>query len=186
MRTFLAVEASAAVRARVGKLISELAEVGADVKWVEPANLHLTLKFFGDIDDQDLSRICTAMTEAVAAAQAFDCPCQGIGAFPHLGRPRTLWAGLSGCQARMAELSGQVERALAPLGFPRERRTFHPHLTLGRVRGSRGLAALTPLLRQHGDMPLGTMEVSTITFFASDLRPAGPVYTALAHFALGV
>ena len=184
MRTFLAVEASDEVRAQVGRLISELAQTSAHVKWVEPANLHLTLKFFGDICDEDVSRICSAVTDAVAPISAFDCPCQGIGAFPHLGRPRTIWAGMPGCQARMAELSDGIEQALAALGFPRERRAFHPHLTLGRVREGRRLGPLTALLRQHSGISLGIMDVSTVIFFSSQLLPTGPLYTALARFAL--
>lgn len=184
MRTFLAVAVSGAVGMEAHNLISDLARTRAKVKWVDPRNLHLTLKFFGDVDDDDVSKICTAVQQAVASQSTFHGQCQGVGAFPHVSRPRTIWVGMGRGNEQMIQLQQALDGAVATLGFPGERRSFHPHLTIGRVRGGRDLDKLSALLRQQADRVLGPLSVSTVTFFASQLHPTGPRYTVLARFAL--
>lgn len=183
-RTFLAIEASAEVRSRVGDLISELAQGRANVKWVDPDNAHVTLKFFGDVADEDVTRICTSVGETVAPLAPFTCECQGVGAFPHLKRPRTIWVGVQAGEEDMIQLYRQVDRGLRTLGFPKEHRRFHPHLTIGRVRGNRDAGQLSTSLGALAEIPLGTLRVSEVILFASELRPAGPIYTPLGRFQL--
>ena len=184
MRTFLAVEVSDAVRSEVCKLTSQLASHAAGVRWVEPNNLHLTLKFFGEISDDDVSKICTAVGDAVSPLPAFDCECLGVGAFPRVTQPRTIWVGMRDDQDRVTGLQKTVEECVFELGYPRERRAFHAHLTVGRVRDSRAVQPLSESLQKQSELSLGTMRVSTVTLFASQLRSSGPIYTALARFVL--
>jgi 2'-5' RNA ligase len=186
MRTFLAVEVSDAVRLQVSKLISKLASDAVGVKWVAPENLHLTLKFFGDISDDDVAKICTAVGRAVAPLPEFDCQCAGVGAFPRPDRPRTIWVGLGEDDHRLTTLQKTVERSLSKLRYPREKRAFHPHVTIGRVRDSRGMRDLSAALLERAEQSFGMMGVSEVTLFASRLRSSGPVYTVLARFPLGV
>ena len=184
MRTFLAVEISDPVRSKASKLISRLSRDATGVKWVEPDNLHLTLKFFGEISDDDVSKICTAVGDAVSPIRAFDCECVGIGAFPRIEHPRTIWVGLADAQDRMARLQEAIEQSVSDLGFPREKRAFHGHLTLGRVRDSHGMQKLSASLQEQSELSLGTTRVSKVTFFASQLRSPGPTYTPLARLTL--
>jgi 2'-5' RNA ligase len=185
MRTFLAVELSDAVRSQVSQLIAQLARHPAPVKWVASENLHLTLKFFGEVRDDDVSRICAIVDRVVTPLPAFDCHFHGVGAFPNLGRPRTIWIGLGEGREPMVRLQKATDRALTELRIPRERRGFHPHLTIGRVRGGQGLGELSGQLGEQAERSFSTMTTSTVTLFSSQLRPDGPVYTALARFELG-
>jgi 2'-5' RNA ligase len=184
MRTFLAVEVSDAVRSQAAELISELARDAPGVRWVAPENLHLTVKFFGEVSDDDVSKICTAVGGAVSPLSEFDCECVGVGAFPRIEHPRTIWVGLNDDEKRLTGLQKTIERSLGKFRFPREKRAFHPHLTLGRVRDGRGIQGLSHSLRERAERSLGTFVVSEVTYFSSQLRPRGPTYTALARFPL--
>ena len=185
-RTFLAVECSLEVRPRATELISALAQCPVNVKWVEPENLHLTIKFLGEVSDVDLPPICSAVTEAVATFPAFDAQCRGVGAFPHAGRPRTIWIGIEEGLAEFIELHERIDRCLAKLQFPRERRRFHPHLTVGRVRDRRDTSPLGEYLQERSEIRLGVLCVSEVVLFSSQLTAAGPIYSPLARCALNL
>ncbi|HEV3003704.1 MAG TPA: RNA 2',3'-cyclic phosphodiesterase, partial [Pirellulales bacterium] len=135
LRTFIAVAASHEVRMRARQLIGELSSTAAKVRWVEPENLHYSLKFLGDVELLEIPKVCEAVTRAVTDKPPFEITALGAGAFPDLRRPRTIWLGVADGSESMVELNGAIERELAPLGFRREQRRFRPHLTLGRVRG---------------------------------------------------
>jgi 2'-5' RNA ligase len=185
LRTFIAVETSEAVRDRVVDLIRALQAARADVKWVERQNLHLTLKFLGDVTDPDLPRVCEAAQQAAAGLPPFDLQIRAAGAFPHPGRPRTLWLGAGEGADATAALAAQIEKALAKLGFPKEGRRFETHLTIGRVRGGGpALAELGRLLREQAAFDAGRFRVAEVVVFASHLSPKGPTYEPLARAAL--
>ncbi len=173
VRTFVAVEAGPAVRQRAAKLIEEFAAAGAEVKWVEPDNLHLTLKFLGDVDERDIPRVCETVQRAAAEVAPFELEILGAGAFPKLHRPRTIWLGSGKGEPQMAELSRRVEKALEKLGFPREGRRFQAHLTIGRVRNAGPeLAQLAQLLQVAADVEVGAMAVDEAVVFSSQLHPS--------------
>ena len=142
VRTFIAVEISPANRAATEKLIERLQAASADVKWFEPENLPLTLTFLGEVPTQEIPRVCKAVQRGAARAESFALEIVGAGAFPRVQRPRTLWLGTRAGTEPMIALHGQIEKALAGLGFREERRRFHPHLTIGRVRGGGAAAAM--------------------------------------------
>ena len=185
IRAFVAVQISPPVRDRAKKLIELLQVTEAKVKWVEPQNLHLTLKFLGDVESVELPRICKAVATAVADLAPFEILVSQAGAFPTVERPRTVWLGVSQGQDQMVQLHQRVEQALSPLGFRQEQRRFRPHLTLGRVRQSPyGIPELGELLRQHRDYEGGSMFVSDVVVVSSELSRAGPVYEPLATIDL--
>ena len=180
LRTFIAVEITPAIRSRAGELIAALAGTSADVKWVEPNNLHLTLKFLGDVPQQEIARVCQAMARGAAEVEPFELDVRGAGAFPNAARPHTVWLGAGGGSEPMVVLHDHVEAALAKLGYREEHRRFQTHLTIGRVRGlGPGIAELGSLLQQHADFAAGRMTVGKITLFASTLTPNGPIYEVL-------
>jgi RNA 2',3'-cyclic 3'-phosphodiesterase len=186
LRTFAAVEITRAIRARAGELIAALAGTAADVKWVEPHNLHLTLKFLGDVHERDISEVCKALARGAAEAEPFELEVRGAGAFPHAARPRTVWLGTTVGAETMVTLHDRVETELAELGYREEHRRFQAHLTIGRVRGAGpGITELGKRLQEHGDFLAGRMTVDKVTLFASTLTPDGPIYEVLGTASLG-
>ncbi|MGA2066449.1 MAG: RNA 2',3'-cyclic phosphodiesterase [Thermoguttaceae bacterium] len=192
IRTFVAVETGEAVRRRAAELMDALragplGTAPADVKWVERQNLHITLKFLGDVAEPDLPGVCEAVRQAAAGLPPFDLEIRAAGAFPHPGRPRTLWLGAGDGGEAMAALAAAIEKALHKLGYPKEGRRFETHLTIGRVRGGSApaLAELGRLLRQHAAFDAGRFHVAEVVTFASHLGPKGPTYDALSRAPLG-
>ncbi|MGE0606214.1 MAG: RNA 2',3'-cyclic phosphodiesterase [Pirellulales bacterium] len=180
VRTFVAVEIGLDIRARATRLIAKLKTTGADVRWVEPDKLHLTLKFLGDVERNDIPAVCNAVLRAAAEVPPFDLESHGVGAFPDLHHPRTIWMGIGQGEAEMAALQAGVEQALADEGYRPEARRFRPHLTLGRVRGARGADELAAELGGLLDYFGGAMSVDEVIVFSSTLDRRGPTYEPLA------
>lgn len=186
IRTFVAVELSEDVRRRAAELIDVLRTASADVKWVEPHNLHLTMKFLDDVPLRQIPEVCNAVAQAAATLQPFLLEVLGAGAFPNVDRPRTIWLGAGQGQVEMGQLHTALEDKLCELGFRKEHRRFQPHLTLGRVRRpGPTLRRLSDLLWQHKQFSAGSLEVSEVVVFSSRLERTGPVYEALGRATLG-
>jgi RNA 2',3'-cyclic 3'-phosphodiesterase len=186
LRTFIAVEMGAEVRKPATELIKKFRSARADVKWVEPHNLHITLKFLGEVEEAKTEEVCRAVTEAAAASTPFSLEICGAGAFPHLGRPRTIWLGTGEGRQALVDFQRRIEAALKPLGFLPESRRFEPHLTIGRVRNSGpGIAELAELLLANVNQPVGRTTIDDVVVFSSALETAGPIYEALARADLG-
>jgi RNA 2',3'-cyclic 3'-phosphodiesterase len=186
VRTFIAVEIEEPVRDRAQGLIETFRQVPADVKWVEWQNLHLTLKFLGEVPLMETAEIIRAVARAAAEVPPFELEIRGAGAFPNLDRPRTVWLGANEGGDAMSDLAVRIERALKKLGYPPEGRKFKPHLTIGRVRGGGPeLAQLGRLLAEHADDDLGRSSVEEVLVFGSHLGPGGSTYEVLGHAALG-
>lgn len=184
VRSFVAILLSDEVRAGVAAEIARLRPLAPRVGWVAAPNLHLTLKFLGELTPDALEQVKDGLTEAVAGAAPFRLHFYDLGAFPAMTRPRVLWVGVAeGGQAAQA-LQARVEAALGRRGFPGEERPFSPHLTVGRVREPRGLAGLQEAMARDARMDFGGMEVRGLSLMRSDLSPAGSRYTELANFPL--
>ncbi|MGH7266650.1 MAG: RNA 2',3'-cyclic phosphodiesterase, partial [Candidatus Rokuibacteriota bacterium] len=132
LRAFVAITLPPALQRSLESEAAPLGHVIPGVSWVQATNLHMTLKFLGDVEETRVETIATGLTSAAAQVEAFDLTIRGLGAFPTLARPQVIWAGASG--PRLGALVESIERALEPLGFPRETRPFSAHITLGRVR----------------------------------------------------
>ena len=185
-RTFVAVEITGPIRARAGELIAALAGTAANVNWVEPHNLHLTLKFLGNVHELEIAEVCQAVARGAADVEPFALEIRGAGAFPDPARPRTVWLGAGAGAEPMIILHDHVEAALAELGYREEHRRFQTHLTIGRVRGGGpGIAELGALLAQHADVVVGRMNVQKLTVFCSTLTSRGPIYDVLGTAQLG-
>jgi 2'-5' RNA ligase len=186
IRTFVAVEINSAVRDRAAKLIEQLCSAAADVKWVDVHNLHLTLKFLGDVPSREINQVCEAVQQGAAEVAPFELEVRGAGAFANARRPRTLWLGSGSGEEEMVVLHKHIEGVLAKLGFRKEHRRFHPHLTIGRVRrGGPGVAELGQLIEQHADFLAGRVKVSQVVVFSSQLGRSGPTYETLSRAKLG-
>ena len=173
------------VRGKLGAAIDDLRPTARDVAWVTTGNLHLTVKFLGEVDEGRLEAIAGALTGAVAGVGAFDAQVEGLGAFPSAARPRVVWAGVTVGAPAVGDLAGRVDEALAALGFAREARPFSAHVTLGRVRQPGRAPALTEALRGAAGRPFGHLRVARASLMRSELSPRGARYTELAAVSLG-
>ncbi|MBI3464029.1 MAG: RNA 2',3'-cyclic phosphodiesterase [Planctomycetes bacterium] len=186
IRTFIAVEISPAIRTRLVAMQQELASTAQEVKWVEEENLHVTLKFLGQVDEREVYAVCRLVQEAVAGQAPFDMTVAGIGAFPNANRPRVLWAGVTAGGPELIQIHGHLERALRAEGYPREDRPYTPHITLGRIRQIKPNPQLAAALEQHRDWDVGQKQVREVLVMASQLSSGGPHYTVMGRGALAV
>lgn len=185
VRTFVALEIDSAVRRHTRHHIQQLAALGADIRWVDPDQIHLTLKFLGDVDDTELADVCQLVSGVAETAGPIQAECRGLGAFPNIDRPRTIWMGLRDASQQLELLQTRLEERFEQLGFPAEDRKFVPHLTLGRVRrASRELASVTAYLHQHAASEMGALPIEQLVVVSSQLSPRGPSYTVLSRSEL--
>ena len=184
MRSFIALELPEDVKAPISGLIEALRPVARAVRWVRAENIHLTLKFLGEVHEDRISGIGQAMERAAGMHAPFKVVAAGTGSFPGHGRPRVIWAGLDGGQ-ELAGLHSDIERAMETLGFIPEKREFRAHLTIGRVKNPKGLQELMRELQAHADEGFGEFEALEVTLFKSDLLPSGARHTPLVRAPLG-
>lgn len=181
IRSFIAVPLNTEVGRSAVRLVKRLRQPGDGIKWVPTDNLHLTLKFLGDVDNTEVPRVCEVLHEVCSDFAPFDLEFAGTGGFPNLQRPRVLFAGVHDPSESLTQLVLQLERELAELGFKPEPRDYTPHLTLGRTKsGSRRASdeVIGRLEREH-QTNLGGMSVDTVQMFASFLEKGGPVYQVM-------
>ncbi len=184
IRAFLAIELPESYRANLAAVQDYLKKSGADVRWTSVAGIHLTLKFFGNIEENQVDALAAAALGITGATPNFTLGIKGVGTFPGPKSPRVIWLGLSGQTDILARLVQNLEQAFAPLGFPPEKRNFTPHLTLGRVRSSQGREALNRSLEAVALPIFEEFLVKELVLYRSTLRPQGALYTPLRQIAL--
>jgi 2'-5' RNA ligase len=184
MRLFVACELDEAIRDRLAAVAEKAEERIDGVKWVAHGNIHITLKFLGEVEDAAVDEIAAAIGAAVSETKAFTLSVRGLGAFPPKGSPQVLWAGVSEGADGLVSLNDAVERALEPIGFEREKRSFSPHATLGRVRKKARPKGLRELVEAGRTADFGSQEVTEITLMRSVLKPTGPIYTPVHTWTL--
>lgn len=189
LRAFLASELPSPLQDAIQKATSGLRRTLGDdlIRWVPANNVHLTLKFLGDVSPANLDLIKHMLVTEAAQFPAFDVSVEGIGSYPTPRQPRVLWIGLKG-PAVLLSLQRAIELAAARLGYPAEERGYSPHLTIGRVRQNMSAADIQRIrtaLEEIQVGQLGNAHVDAIHLFKSDLQPTGSVYTKLFSAALG-
>jgi RNA 2',3'-cyclic 3'-phosphodiesterase len=185
MRCFVALELPAQARAAAAEVLGDLKRSGADVKWVRPENLHVTLKFLGEVADERAPDLGQALETACAGQPALALGLAGAGAFPSPQRPQVVWLGLAGQVAELAGLAARIDKGLVGLGFAPESRPFQAHVTLGRLRrgkGGRPSAPSAPLTRALvGLAGLAghagpSFRAERVVLMKSTLTPQGSIY----------
>lgn len=184
IRAFFAIDLPAAFLEEIGRLQDKLRKTGADVRWVRPEGVHLTLKFLGNVGETTASALAAAVQAVCAAHPRLTLTLAGTGVFPDRRRPRVVWLGLQGDLDALATLQRDLEQAAEAFGFEPEKRAFSPHLTLGRVRSSRGMLDLLAAVDGLEPSPLA-FEAAEVRLIRSDLKPSGAVYTTLETCPLG-
>jgi 2'-5' RNA ligase len=186
IRSFLAIELPKMIHKKIEEVQGDLKSSHADVRWVSPEKIHLTLKFFGNVEEARIEPITRAIEGSIRNARIFSLRAKGIGAFPHWKNPRVIWMGLIDGKGILVPLQKQLETELGGIGFEPEGRAFQPHLTLGRVNSSRGKEELIRRMERYREEEFGEFDVERIVLFKSDLKPAGPIYTFLGEVKLGI
>jgi RNA 2',3'-cyclic 3'-phosphodiesterase len=180
MRAFIAIELPEELRNRLAQEQARFHDAAADGRWTRPEGIHLTLKFLGEIPDQQVEQVKKALGE-IGGFEPFRIHLKGFGFFPDALRPRVFYAGID-APPQLAQLAAQVETALAPLGFPPDQRTFSPHLTLVRFKVHRQQPKLQGLLAAQGETSMGELEVSDFFLWESKLSSQGAQYRKVARF----
>lgn len=184
-RSFLAVELDQKTRALLETIQKELKESGADAKWVEPENIHLTLKFLGSVTTENIKDLIRALEENFAGRRAFDTTLGQLGCFPSINSPRVVWLGLEEKKGELKKCAAALEEGLSKLGFQKETREFQAHITLGRVRSPRNKIALIEKIQEaNQDLKPETFKVDNITLFESKLSSHGPAYSIVYQVKL--
>jgi 2'-5' RNA ligase len=189
IRAFIAIELTAEIQKRLEEITTAFKKKldGVPVRWVPAVNIHLTLKFLGDVSVANIKILTDILITESAGHKPFDVSIGGAGAFPNNRHPRVIWVGVE-APAELATIQGSVESAMARLGYPREDRPFSPHLTIGRVSrnaDSNDTRLISKALENSKVGFLGAAYVQEICLFRSDLQPAGAVYTRIFHALLG-
>jgi RNA 2',3'-cyclic 3'-phosphodiesterase len=179
IRTFIALDLPLSVRDSIAELEKDFQKTGANVSWIKPASIHLTLKFLGNVHEEKIEEIQSAIQEVAESTSPFRLQPHGCGAFPTIKQMRVVWVGLQGDSEPLKMLQKRVEEALIPLGFEAEGRPFKPHLTIGRVKGRQGMRALQDLLVSRQGFSAEAFDVIELLLYKSELRPEGARYTPL-------
>lgn len=185
IRTFIGIELPQHVHDSIQRVQDQLKPLMPDVRWTKYGNVHLTLKFLGDVSIKKLDRVIEGTRKVAVKFQTFDLCLRGLGAFPNIRKPSVVWIGVSKGYDAVQKLAEELEASMERLGFPREKRAFSPHLTIGRVRDVRDPASMERAFRETEIDVVGEFSVEKISVIKSQLDPAGSIYTTIgeAHLA---
>lgn len=185
MRLFIAIPLNEAVEQALGRIILVFRQAGGKIKWVEPKNVHLTLKFLGETDEKLIEPIKTAITKISKEYFSVSGFINQVGAFPNPNRPKVIWAGMKEDIPALAAMASDIEDEMYRLGFEKEERSFKSHLTLGRVKDSQQLGKIPSILKGFEITPVKAV-YDRVVLFKSTLTPAGPIYEPVFEAVLKV
>lgn len=180
MRLFVALEIPSGVRENLAALLASLRAITNEPRWVRAENLHITLKFLGEVDAGKLDAVRGALGK-IRSEQPVTLEFRGLGFFPNEKHPRVFWAGIE-ASANLKLLAADLESAMEKLGIPREKREFSPHLTLARFEGPKLPEALRKAIAGNGQREFGSLRTGEFHLIHSKLKPSGAEYTALTSF----
>jgi 2'-5' RNA ligase len=180
VRVFVALDVPEDVRTALRDVIARLRESGGGARWARPEGMHITLKFVGETPEATIPRMRDALA-GLRSRSLVEMNFRGLGFFPDARRPRVFWAGIES-SPNLGELAAGVERVLEPLGFARETRPFHAHLTLARLEAGVGASRLREAVERLGAAEFGAARAAEFYLYQSVLKPSGAEYTRLASF----
>lgn len=162
---------------------NKIKETGANIKLVEPKNIHITLKFLGDTNEEKIELIEEIIKKETTKVDPFKIQLHGTGVFPNQNYMKVLWIGIKNAE-RIGEIAEQIDRELSEIGFQKEKRKFSAHLTIGRVRSAKNKDKLLHIIKKYEEVEFGEIIVNSIKLKKSDLTPKGPIYTTLKEIKL--
>ncbi|MCA9141083.1 MAG: RNA 2',3'-cyclic phosphodiesterase [Planctomycetales bacterium] len=181
IRSFISIPITPAITSAAIKIIKTLKPHDDGIKWVPTDNLHLTLKFLGEVDNVEIPEVCKTIRRVTETIEPFELHFSGTGGFPSAEKPRIVYAGIDDPSGNLVTLVSGLEKQLAGLGFKPEPRDYTPHLTLGRTRSNsrRAGSELVDAMAALGNVNLGEMVVDEVHLMASFLDKAGPTYQVM-------
>lgn len=187
MRSFIAIELPREFKDALEKIQGQLKASGADVKWVQPQNIHLTLKFLGEINEGKIAEIAAIIKAVADNNRPYPLTLSSVGAFPRIDSPRVIWAGVDAGNEETTRIAKELDDKISLIGILKEERPFSSHITIGRTRSNLNMAKLAQGLKDmagKAGLPDLSCQVSKITLFKSTLTPKGPLYEALKETSL--
>jgi 2'-5' RNA ligase len=178
MRIFIAIDFSEEIKESLAQAEAHLKYSGADVKWVEKDNIHLTLKFLGEVDEKKVEEIKAILDNIASGTRPFETTIKDLGAFPKIEYPRVVWGGIDKGAGELKIIAEKVDEALSKLGFEKETRSFAAHLTIGRVRSPKNKEKLKEKMLSY-KLSAVSCKINEIVLFKSTLTPKGSIYTKL-------
>lgn len=182
LRAFLAIDIDEDLKAKIYKVIKEFKQIDANIKYVDLENLHLTLKFFGDIDTEGIDLLSSKISNVVNDFDSFKIKIKGCGAFPNTKRIKVIWLGLEDDEI-VKKLHDELDKEFVKLGFDKDKK-FSSHLTIGRMKSAKGKNKVKSTIEEFSDVEIGEMSVEKIILKKSTLTPQGPIYEDLEIFEL--
>ena len=182
VRAFLAIDLDDDLKPKINKIIKEFKQIDTRIKYVELTNLHLTLKFFGDIDTNGLNLLENAITKVLADFEPFKINIKGCGAFPNNNHIKVIWVGIDE-DTLIRQIHDRLDKEFARIGFDKDKK-FSTHLTIGRMKSAKNKNKVKSVIEKFEDVEIGEMEVTQISLKKSTLTPQGPIYEDLIVFEL--
>ncbi|MEM3421489.1 MAG: RNA 2',3'-cyclic phosphodiesterase [Candidatus Hadarchaeum sp.] len=182
-RAFIAIDIDEPLRQKLAEVQNQLRGTGGDFKLVEPQNIHVTLKFLGEIPNKKVEEITGAIKKAIAGMKKFNMEIKKIGVFPNLNYVRVIWAGVEKGGEEIMALQKKIEKELQQIGF-RPEGDFVPHLTIARVKSAKNKERLAKFIKENESIDFGNTRVLAVELKGSTLTPKGPIYNTLARIEL--
>jgi len=183
MRTFIAVELPEEIKKQIEELQAPLKKTNAFVSWVKPGNIHITLKFLGEVPEEKINEVFSACEGALKKTSKFKMNLKGMGAFPDFRRPRVIWVGAGKGGEELSDMATKIEEETEKIDYPKEKRKFSPHFTIGRVKSPKNIEKLMELVKST-DFETEDIKVNEVTVMKSQLHPTGAIYTPLKKIPL--
>ncbi len=184
-RLFVAVEIPDNLKSELKNVQKELMKSDFPMRWIDVSNIHLTLKFLGNTDEKDIIEVDKVLMSACSDYVPFSLEISGLGAFPNLSKPNVIWAGVNCLRTPLMDFQKFIESELTKKGFLSEKRSYFPHLSLGRRVGkSDNVYLMQKLIDQYANRKLGIMSVRSVVLFESVLQKSGARYFKLASYRL--
>lgn len=182
IRAFLAIDVDEDLKARMYGIIKEFKKIDANIKYVDLENMHLTLKFFGDIDTEGIDLLSSRIAQVVEGFDSFTIKIKGCGAFPNTNRIKVIWFGLDEDEL-VRRLHDELDKQFVELGFDKDKK-FSSHLTIGRMKTAKGKNKVKSKIDEFREVEIGEMSIDRIILKKSTLTPHGPIYDDLEIFEL--
>lgn len=182
IRAFLAIDLDDDLKPKINKIIKEFKGIDANIKYVDLANLHFTLKFFGDIDVDGIDLLSQKISDVAAQFEPFNIKIKGCGAFPNTNHIKVIWVGLEE-DAILKDLHDKLDAEFKKLGFEVDKK-FSSHLTIGRMKSAKNKNKVKSAIESFEDIEIGEMKVEKIVLKKSTLKASGPIYDDINIFEL--
>jgi len=179
IRTFIAVDLPFQIKEKIASLQTDLKSSQCKIAWVKPENIHLTLKFLGNVEEQLIERIEQGIRVAAGKITPFTLEVKGVGAFPNFSKAKVIWIGAVRDTAILNQLAESIDNQMHLLGFENENRYFKAHFTIGRVKSAKGINTVIDKIQHNSNFNAGSFQVNEILIMRSDLKPSGAEYSQL-------